>query len=290
MPNKKDQDLPEAANQKEIEKRLKEILGPNAEESTHEEAELSRKGEPAVVPAVPATTPSAPELSTAPEAPNPISESAPATAAVEPEVTTDTPVPDKEPEEDPETEEAVDEIAREESDEVLAAEDKEIKEAFESTMKVRVLSPEAEKLADDYFFETLVRLHRSGEGMAYTGVKPAGTPVDKKILAADKSLALGDLGPLKDLVPKSKFAELKKRFDILVYDRQHKPWMLIECKEPKVSLSEDVLQQVLRYNISVPVEYIVITNGTTTVGWRKESELRVLNLLSVKLISGYIRS
>jgi hypothetical protein len=70
--------------------------------------------------------------------------------------------------------------------------------------------------------------------------------------------------------------DLKKRFDILVYDRQHKPWMLIECKEPKVSLSEDVLQQVLRYNISVPVEYIVITNGTTTVGWRKESELRLL--------------
>jgi NAD+--asparagine ADP-ribosyltransferase len=91
--------------------------------------------------------------------------------------------------------------------------EKEIKEAFESTMKVRVLSPEAEKLADDYFFETLVRLHRSGEGMAYTGVKPAGTPVDKKILAADKSLALGDLAPLKDLVPKSKLAELKKRFD-----------------------------------------------------------------------------
>jgi hypothetical protein len=70
--------------------------------------------------------------------------------------------------------------------------------------------------------------------------------------------------------------DLKKRFDILVYDKQHKPWMLIECKEPKVSLSEDVLQQVLRYNISVPVEYIVITNGTTTVGWRKESELRLL--------------
>jgi hypothetical protein len=70
--------------------------------------------------------------------------------------------------------------------------------------------------------------------------------------------------------------DLKKRFDILVYDKQHKPWMLIECKEPKVSLSEDVLQQVLRYNISVPVEYIVITNGTATVGWRKESELRLL--------------
>ena len=91
--------------------------------------------------------------------------------------------------------------------------EKEIKEAFESTMKVRVLSTEAEKLADNYFFETLVRLHRSGEGMAYTGVKPAGTPIDNKILAADKSIALGKLSPLIDLVPKNKIAELQKRFE-----------------------------------------------------------------------------
>jgi hypothetical protein len=71
--------------------------------------------------------------------------------------------------------------------------------------------------------------------------------------------------------------DLKKRFDILIYDREHKPWMLIECKEPKVNLSEEVLQQVLRYNISVPVEYIVITNGNTTVGWKRENELKLLN-------------
>src|SRR5215213_109647 len=60
--------------------------------------------------------------------------------------------------------------------------------------------------------------------------------------------------------------DLKKRFDILVYDKEHQPWMLVECKEPKVNLNEEVLQQVLRYNISVPVEYIVITNGNRTVG------------------------
>src|SRR3982751_5329121 len=51
--------------------------------------------------------------------------------------------------------------------------------------------------------------------------------------------------------------DLKKRFDILVYNKMHQPWMLVECKEPNVKLSEDALQQVLRYNISVPVEYIV---------------------------------
>lgn len=75
--------------------------------------------------------------------------------------------------------------------------------------------------------------------------------------------------------------ELKKRFDILVYDGEHKPWMLVECKEPNVNLSEDVLQQALRYNISVPVRYIVITNGKTTVGWKKGGELRLLNEMPV---------
>src|SRR6476661_9691851 len=54
---------------------------------------------------------------------------------------------------------------------------------------------------------------------------------------------------------------LKKRFDILVYDTEHQPWMLVECKEPGVKLSEDVLQQVLRYNITLPVPFIIITNG-----------------------------
>jgi hypothetical protein len=74
--------------------------------------------------------------------------------------------------------------------------------------------------------------------------------------------------------------ELKKRFDILIYDRVHKPWMMVECKAPQVLLNEEVLQQVLRYNISVPVEFIIITNGTATVGWRKEgSELKLLEHL-----------
>ena len=65
--------------------------------------------------------------------------------------------------------------------------------------------------------------------------------------------------------------ELKKRFDILVYDKNHKPWMLVECKEPGVILSEHVLQQVLRYNMKVPVQYIVITNGNHTIAWKKNN-------------------
>lgn len=66
--------------------------------------------------------------------------------------------------------------------------------------------------------------------------------------------------------------DLKKRFDILVYNKNHSPAMLVECKAPFIHLDEEVLHQALRYNISVPVQYIVITNGNHTMGWRKDSE------------------
>ena len=74
--------------------------------------------------------------------------------------------------------------------------------------------------------------------------------------------------------------ELKKRFDILVFDLDHKPWMMVECKAMSVALSEDVLAQVLRYSISVPAQYLVITNGAYTTGWQKvERELKLLTEL-----------
>ena len=56
--------------------------------------------------------------------------------------------------------------------------------------------------------------------------------------------------------------ELKKRFDIVIYDTNTKPWMIVECKEMNVPLNEAVLEQSLRYNITLQVKYIVITNGS----------------------------
>lgn len=66
-----------------------------------------------------------------------------------------------------------------------------IQEAFRKTLAVRNLSPEAKKLADMYFFETLVRIHRAGEGVAYTGLKSAETQGDPGMDAADKALEKG---------------------------------------------------------------------------------------------------
>ena len=74
--------------------------------------------------------------------------------------------------------------------------------------------------------------------------------------------------------------ELKKRFDVLVYNSSHRPWLMVECKAPQVSLNELVLQQVLRYNLSTPVAYLIITNGDSTVGWKKEgSNLKLIQQL-----------
>ncbi len=63
-----------------------------------------------------------------------------------------------------------------------------------------------------------------------------------------------------------KLNDLRKRCDIIVY-KEGKPWMIIECKEMNEPLNESVLQQVLRYNISIPSIYIVITNGSFTNAW-----------------------
>ena len=79
------------------------------------------------------------------------------------------------------------------------------------------------------------------------------------------------------LEKKIKLGELTKRFDILIYNKSHKPWMIVECKAPEVPLSESVLHQALRYNISVPVPFIVITNGNSTYAWKKDHNLELIN-------------
>ncbi len=58
-----------------------------------------------------------------------------------------------------------------------------------------------------------------------------------------------------------KLGDLKKRFDIVVYDNNTKPWLIVECKEMNVPLDKKVLDQALRYNITLQVPYLVITNG-----------------------------
>ena len=67
----------------------------------------------------------------------------------------------------------------------------EVREAFRKTADVRRLGAQARELADRYFFETLVRLHRAGEGEPFTGLKPAGRDLGPVIPAADRAIETG---------------------------------------------------------------------------------------------------
>jgi hypothetical protein len=58
-----------------------------------------------------------------------------------------------------------------------------------------------------------------------------------------------------------KVGALNKRFDIIVYNRQHEPWMLIECKEPEVPITETTLHQLLNYQRTVQCRYWMLSNG-----------------------------
>jgi hypothetical protein len=76
----------------------------------------------------------------------------------------------------------------------------EIRAAFSQSVKVRILGPEAKALADRAFIETTVRLHRAGEGAAYTGLKPAGIDYGRAIPAAERAIETGNLAQVKALL------------------------------------------------------------------------------------------
>lgn len=76
----------------------------------------------------------------------------------------------------------------------------------------RDLGPSARQVADRWFVENLVRIHRAGEGAAFSGVRPFGTPVDERVAAADSAIASGELTPLRGLVPAQRWDELERRF------------------------------------------------------------------------------
>lgn len=62
---------------------------------------------------------------------------------------------------------------------------------------------------------------------------------------------------------------LKKRFDLLVYNRRHIPWILIECKAEAVALSEQTAAQLLSYHQVLQADYLIICNGKNALGWHR---------------------
>ena len=72
---------------------------------------------------------------------------------------------------------------------------------------------------------------------------------------------------------------LKQRFDIVGYDRQGEPYLIVECKAPTVSLSQVVFDQAFRYNLSVEARFVAITNGCELY-CGEMTESRVFRLLA----------
>ena len=95
---------------------------------------------------------------------------------------------------------------------VQQSDEAEIKRAFDQTLAVRSLSAEARELADQYFFETLVRIHRAGEGASYTGLKPAGRDLGPAIPIADKVLRAGNVDAVSKLLTDSLERGVREHF------------------------------------------------------------------------------
>jgi len=103
---------------------------------------------------------------------------------------------------------------------VKKEQEKEIQEAFKKTLSVRTKGPEAKELADMYFFETLVRFHRAGEGASFTGLKPAGA-VEPIVAEADKALETGSVDTLTTEMSKHLTNGVKERFDRVLEKKKH---------------------------------------------------------------------
>ena len=95
-----------------------------------------------------------------------------------------------------------------------------IRNHFQKTVAVRKAGGQAKEFADMYFFETLVRIHRAGEGAGYTGLKPAGR-IEPPIAAADKALETGKLQDLAKLISKRTEEGLHRHFEDLMRKKKY---------------------------------------------------------------------
>jgi len=103
---------------------------------------------------------------------------------------------------------------------VRPEEEKKIQAAFQKTLAMRVKGAEVKEFAEMYFFETLVRIHREGEGAPYTGLKP-GEAVDPAVALADKALGNGNVDKLVNVLSNAMANGIRKRFQHASKTQKH---------------------------------------------------------------------
>lgn len=97
----------------------------------------------------------------------------------------------------------------------------EIISAFNKTLNERSKKPEIKEKADMEFFETLVRVHREGEGASYAGLKPEGTEIEPAVAAADKALESGGVDNLIKFVTDEVAIGIRERFEKAAENKKH---------------------------------------------------------------------
>jgi hypothetical protein len=138
----------------------------------------------------------------------------------------------------------------------------EIKSSFQKTLIVRKLGPEAKEMADMYFYETLVRLHRLGEGAPYSGLKPAGRDLGPAIPLADKSIEENSAKELLQLLTDDVHKGLHQYFQDVISKKDYNP--------DDVNAGREFIEA---YVVFVHyVEEIYESAQISTVGHYKESE------------------
>ncbi len=98
----------------------------------------------------------------------------------------------------------------------------EIRNVFGKAVAVRKSGATARELADQAFFETLVRVHRAGEGAPYTGLKPAGQ-IEHAVAVADRSIETGKLEPVARMIDETVERGLHRQFEAVARTRRHDP-------------------------------------------------------------------
>jgi hypothetical protein len=104
---------------------------------------------------------------------------------------------------------------------VRPADEAELREVFAKTLAVRKAGGASAEVADRWFFETLVRVHRAGEEAPFTGLKPAGTELEPAIAAGDKAIESGSLEEVEKLVLSAARDGMRSRFEQLKHLKEH---------------------------------------------------------------------
>lgn len=103
--------------------------------------------------------------------------------------------------------------------------------AFEKALRARKANAAAREVADLYFYETAVRLHRAGEGAPYTGLKPAGLDVGPVIPVAEKAIESGSPDALIRTLTDTLRHEVQHRFERMQHLRDHRPDDVAKARE-----------------------------------------------------------